>query len=152
MFDLATGLALDTALIVELSKLYGLELKGQSARRLLKKLSLHNGLLGGAQIGIQLFLGAIQHLLFLATPFTGGLSLAPSAPIAIAQAAVAVHTTKLMGRLAAKELLYNNHLPGASPRSIFQRLYKTNPNIERYLKIWNINPHPNRQNVQTLLP
>ena len=60
IFDLATGLALDTALVVQLSNIYGLKLKGPSARKLLKKLSFSNSLLGGTQLGIQFILGAIQ--------------------------------------------------------------------------------------------
>ncbi|AAQ00641.1 MULTISPECIES: GTP-binding protein [Prochlorococcus] len=152
MFDFATGLAFDTALIVQLSKLYGLELKGRSARNLLKKLSLHNGLLGGAQLAIQLALGTVQHLLLLATPFTGGLSLAPAGPVAIAQAIIAIHTTKLTGRLAAKEILRNSHLPGANPRSILRQLSKSNPNVQKCLQEWNINPYEKPKSIQALLP
>ena len=40
MFDVATGLALDTALVMQLSRLYGLELKGHSARKLLQRICL----------------------------------------------------------------------------------------------------------------
>ncbi len=152
MFDFATGLALDTALIIQLSKLYGLNLKGHSARKLLKELSIQNSFLGGAQLGIQFTLGVIQHLLFLATPFTGGLSLAPAAPVAIAQAAVAVHTTKLTGRLVASELLQNSHLRGNNPRLILRHFARTNPNVLRCLNSWGINPCKETENIQSLLP
>ena len=54
MIDLVTGLTLDSALVIQLSKLYGLEVGGPAARQLVKKLSLQNSLLGGAQIGIQI--------------------------------------------------------------------------------------------------
>ena len=39
MLDLATGLAFDAALVMELSKLYGLQMRGNTARELLKRLS-----------------------------------------------------------------------------------------------------------------
>ena len=152
LFDFATGLALDTALIVQLSKLYGLELKGASARKLLKELSLHNGLIGGAQIGIQFTLGTLQNLLLIASPFTGGLSLAPAAPIAIAQAAVAIQTTKITGRLAATELLLNSHIPGSNPKSILRNLYKTNPNLDRFLSHCDIIQREKTHHITALLP
>ncbi|WP_269621786.1 GTP-binding protein [Prochlorococcus marinus] len=152
VFDFATGIALDTALVMQLSKLYDLELKGHSARELLKKLSLHNFLLGGAQIGIQILLGSIKHLLLSAAPFTGGLSLAPAAPVALAQAAVAVHTTKLTGKLAAKELLQASHLPGANPNQILRCLARSNPKVKDYLNSWQIIAQKKAAHIHTLLP
>ena len=152
LLDFATGLALDTALIVQLSKLYGLELKGASARKLLKKLSLHNGLIGGAQIGIQVTLSTIKNILLMATPLTAGLSLAPAAPIAMAQAAVAVQTTKTTGRLAAEELLLNSHIPGSNPKSILRKLYKTNPGLSSFLCYYDAIPREQVQHIKALLP
>ncbi len=151
-FDFASGLALDTALIVQLSKLYGLELKGASARKLMKRLSLHNGLIGAAQLGIQVTLGSIKNLLLIATPLTGGLSLAPAAPVAIAQAAVAVQTTKILGRLAATELLLNSHITGTTPKSILGRLYKRNPNLGKFLVYHEIIPKEKTRHINALLP
>ncbi len=151
MFDLAAGLALDTALVIQLSKIYGLELKGNSARKLLQKLSVHNGLLGGVQLSIQLTLSAIQHLLFLASPFTGGISILSAAPVAIAQAAVAVHTTKVTGRLAAQELLQNNNIPGSNPSLILRKLIRDNSYLNQFLFNWNISSNKKSYNP-SLLP
>ena len=152
MLDLATGLALDTALIVQLSKLYGLQLKGTSARKLLKQLSIHNSLLGGAQISIQFCLGIIRHILVMATPLTGGLSLAPAGPIALVQAAVAVQTTKMTGRLAAKEFLHGSHHKGSQPSSIIYRLASKDPRIKSCLNYWPIYKRTEMSMVHTLLP
>ncbi|MDA1204873.1 MAG: GTP-binding protein, partial [Cyanobacteria bacterium] len=105
LLDLAGGLACDTALVLQLCQLYDLPMGGAGARQLLQRLSGHNALLGGAQLAIQLALGALRQLLLLGAPFTAGLSLASAAPVALAQAALAVHTTRLTGRLAAAELL-----------------------------------------------
>ncbi len=60
MIDLVTGVAFDSALVIQLSKLYGLEVGGSSARELLKKISIQNSLLGGVQIGIQITLNIIK--------------------------------------------------------------------------------------------
>ncbi len=151
MFDFAAGLALDTALVIQLSKIYGLELKGPSARKLLQTLSMHNGLLGGVQIGIQFTLSVIQHLLLLVSPFTGGTSLMSSAPVALAQGAIAIHTTKATGRLAAKELLLNSYIPGANPTSILRQLSRANSEMGQYLLNWDMNNNKKSYN-KALLP
>ena len=126
MIDFITGIALDSALIIQLSKLYGLKVSGTSARQLVKKLGLQNVLLGGAQIGIQITLNIIKQILILASPLTGGLSLAPTAPIAIVQASLAIHTTKLMGRLAAYKFLMGTNRNNDRPRLMLNNLLKNN--------------------------
>ena len=80
LLDLAGGLACDTALVLQLCQLYDLPMGGAGARQLLQRLSGHNALLGGAQLAIQLALGALRQLLLLGAPFTAGLSLASAAP------------------------------------------------------------------------
>ncbi len=152
VFDLATGVALDTALIIQLSKLYELELKGSSARKLLKQLSIHNSLLGGAQVGIQVLLGTLRHILIITTPFTGGISLASSAPVALAQAALAVHTTKITGKLAAQEFLQGKHHKGYQPSSIVSQLASIDPKIRNCLNHWPTWNARKTTNIQTLLP
>ncbi len=153
ILDLAGGLACDTALIIQLSKLYGLEMGGYSARQLLKRLSLYNSLLGGAQFGIQFALGALRQLLIITTPLTGGLTLAPAAPIAIAQAALAIHTTKLTGRLAAQTFLNSKQSKGGGqPSSMLRRLAKSDPATKHWLEIWPKNIKTNPINIQVLLP
>ena len=129
MIDLVTGLAFDSALVIQLSKLYGLEVGGPSARLLVKKLSLQNSLLGGAQIGIQITLNVFKQILILAAPLTGGLSLAPTAPIAIVQVALAIHSTKLIGRLAAYKFLIGSNREAGRPRLMLKYLLKKNTDL-----------------------
>lgn len=147
LLDLAGGLACDTALVLQLCQLYGLPMHGAGARQLLRRLSGHNALLGGAQIGIQLALGALRQLLLLAAPLTGGLSLAPAAPVALAQAALAVHTTRLTGRLAAAELVRGAQR-GGRPGALLRRLARTDPQVRLWL---GDRPEP-QTNLQALLP
>ena len=135
LLDLAAGLACDTALVVQLAQLYGLPLGGASARQLAARLSGHNSLLAGAQLAIQTLLGGIKQLLLVAAPLTAGLSLAPAAPVALAQVALAVHTTRLTGRLAARALLRSanrRHSPGA----LMRRLAQTDPQLRQWLLGW----------------
>ena len=129
MIDLVTGLACDSALVIQLSKLYGLEVGGPAARQLVKSLSFQNSLLGGVQIGILLTLNILKQILFLSAPLTGGLSLAPTAPIAVAQAALAIHTTKLIGRLAAYKFLMGTNRKDGQPGLLLKHLLKKNSDL-----------------------
>jgi hypothetical protein len=107
----------------------------QGARALLGRLSGHNALLGGVQLGIQALLGAVRQLLLLAAPFSGGLSLAPAAPVALAQAALAVHTTRRTGQLAAAELLKSSQR-GPKPGALLVRLARHDPQARAWLQCW----------------
>ena len=68
-------------------------------------------------------------MLIISAPFTGGLSLAPSAPIAIAQAGLAIHTTKLIGRLAAYKFLNSTNKKDGQPRLMLNYLLKKNTDL-----------------------
>ncbi len=152
MLDLAGGLACDTALVIQLSKLYGLQMRGHAARQLLKQLSLYNACIGGAQLGIQMALGALRQVLIFATPLTGGISLASAAPVALVQAALAVHTTKITGRLAAQFLLRGNHRRGSQPGAMLQRLATRNPEVKLWLGRWPDGIRQESSELQALLP
>ena len=152
MIDLITGVAFDSALIIQLSKLYELEVGGASARQLVKKLSLQNSLLGGAQIGIQISLNILKKIFILSAPFTGGLSLAPTAPIAIAQAALAIYTTKLMGRLAAYKFLISTNRKDGRPRLMLNYLLKKNSDLRIMLGDFKPLQSSSQKNNDFLLP
>ena len=152
MIDLFTGLAIDSALIIQLSKLYGLKVGGPSARDLVKKLSFQNSLLGGTQIGIQITLNIFKQILILGAPFTGGLSLAPTAPIAIAQAAIAIHSTKLIGRLAAYKFLTGTNRGDGKPRLMLRYLFKKNSDLSIMLGDFKFLTSNTDKNKTYLLP
>ncbi len=135
LVDLAGGLACDSALVLQLCQLYGLPMTRSSARQLLGRLSSHNALLAGAQLGLQLVLGGLRQVLVLAAPFSGGLTLAPAAPVAVAQAALAVVTTRRTGRLAAAELLRSTMAAG-QPGALLRRLADQDPETRRWLGDW----------------
>ena len=140
--DLAGGMACDTALVLQLCQLYGLQLTPGSSRRLLTRLSGQNALLGGAQLG----LGLIKHLLLLLVPASGGASLAPAAPVALAQAALAVHASRRTGRLVAGQLL---QVRGGQPGALLKRLEQRNPLVRHWLQRW---PQLTSTDWQPLLP
>ena len=147
LLDLAGGLACDTALVLQLCQLYDLPMGGAGARQLLQRLSGHNALLGGAQLAIQLALGALRQLLLLGAPFTAGLSLASAAPVARARAPLAVHTTRPRGRLAAAELLRGAQR-GGRPGALLRRLAQSDPQV----RLWLGDRREPPANLQALLP
>jgi GTPase len=133
LLDLAGGLACDSALVLQLCQLYDLPVDGATARQLLGELARQNAVLGGVQLGFQVLLGSLRQLLLLAAPFSGGLSLAPAAPVALVQAALAVHTTRRTGRLAAQELLRRSQRAG-QPGALLRRLAASDPKVRRWLQ------------------
>jgi hypothetical protein len=153
LLDLAGGMACDTALVVQLCKLYDLPMGGPAARRLMQRLSGHNALLGGVQLGLQLALAGVRQLLLIAAPFSGGLSLGPAAPVAVAQAALAVHTTRRTGRLTARWLVDQRgrgRRGNPAPTTLMRRLVRSDTSMQRLLAEW---PQPpNRPRRDGLLP
>lgn len=137
--DLAGGVACDSALVWQLCQIYGLPITRGGARRLLLTLGGHNALLGGTQLGLQALLGGLRQALLLAAPLSAGLSLAPAAPVAIAQAALAVHTTRRTGRLAAAALLRSRTAAG-HPAALLRRLAAEDPQTRRWLATWSPAP------------
>ncbi len=152
MIDLITGFAFDSALIIQLSKLYNLEIGGPSARQLVKKLSLQNSYLGGAQIGIQISLNILKQISIFMAPLTGGLSLAPTGPIAIAQAALAIHTTKLIGRLAAYKFLICTNKKDGRPSLMLNYLIDKNSDLRIMLGEFKFLQSTTKNNNDFLLP
>ena len=133
LLDLAGSAAVDSTLIVQLAQLYGVRLRGPSARRLLQRVGRQSLVIGGVQWGLQGALSLIKQVLLMAAPFSGGLSLAPAAPVALAQAALAVHGTRITGRETARQLLLSAHRGPARPASLLRRLQRADPQAQRWL-------------------
>ena len=119
--DVAGCFYLDTALIKELSEIYGLKIKTQSARKLIKTISINNMFLGASQVGINASLNLMRKISLISAPLSGGFSLLSYGPIAIVQAAIAIKATNLIGKLAAKEILKKSTLNYLEP---FQSIKK----------------------------
>ena len=136
LLDIAGGFALDTALVSELSKVYGLNLKGESARKLIKKISINSIFLGATQVGINTSFNLLRKVFLATAPFTNGLSLLPYGPIAIVQAAISVHSTKIVGKLAAKEIFRRTKGSLLDPSHIIKKITMKEPEIFDYTKIY----------------
>jgi len=150
LFDVAGSFALDTALINELSKIYGLKLKGESTRKIFKKLSINNLCIGITQVGVNTSLNLIKKLILLTAPFTNGLSLLPYGPIAIIQAAIAVYSTKILGKLAAKEIFIRSKASCIEPAILIKNMNFNDPEIFNYINIYFSNRNLNNNFVSFL--
>ena len=64
------------------------------------------------------------------------LSLLPYGPVAIIQAAIAVHSTKIIGKLAAKEILVRSKVSFIEPSTIIQNITFHEPEILNYINIY----------------
>ncbi|KGF85507.1 GTP-binding protein [Prochlorococcus marinus] len=136
LFDIAGSFALDTALINELSKIYGLNLKGESTRKIFKNISINNLFLGVSQVGINTSFNLIKKVFLLTAPFTNGISLLPYVPIAIIQAAIAIHSTKILGKLAAKEIFIRSKFSHMDPFILIQNITFKEPDIFNHINIY----------------
>jgi len=110
VLDLAGTVTADTGLVLQLADLYNIPLAGPQRQELLRQLATNLLWVGGAQMGLQGVLGLVKQLLLAMAPMTAGLSLAPAGPVALAQAALAVRTTRLLGRLTAHKLVVGETL------------------------------------------
>ena len=150
-FDIAGSFALDTALIGELSKIYGLKLKGESTRKIFKNISINNLYLGVTQVGVNTSFNFIKKVILLSAPFTSGLSLLPYGPVAFIQAALAVYSTKILGKLAAKEIFLRSKVSFIEPANMIQNMTFNDPDIFNHINIYFSNRNLNN-NFVSLLP
>jgi len=150
LFDVAGSFALDTALINELSKIYGLKLKGESTRKIFKNISINFLCLGFTQVGVNTSFNLIKKVILLTAPFTNGLSLLPYGPIAIIQAAIAVHSTKILGKLAAKEIFIRSKASFIEPAIMIQNMTFNDPDIFNHINIYFSNRNLNNNFVSFL--
>ena len=123
-------------MINELSKIYGLKLKGESTRKIFKNISIHNLCLGVTQIGFNTSFNLIKKVILLTAPFTNGLSLLPYGPIAIIQAAIAAHSTKILGKLAAKEIFIRSKASFIEPAIMMKNMTFNDPEIYDLINIY----------------
>ena len=151
LFDIAGSFALDTALISELSKIYGLNLKGESIRKIFKNISINNLFLGVTQVGINTSFNFVRKIILLTAPFTHGLSLLPYGPIAIIQAAIAIQSTKILGKLAAKEIFIRSKASFIEPAIMIQNMNFNDPEIFNHINIYFSNRNLNN-NFFSILP
>jgi GTP-binding protein Era len=125
VLDILSSAAIDVAMILTLSKLYGIEMSQQGAVGLLQKIALTMGGISASELLANLGLSSLKGLLGLATPATGGAALAPYLSVAITQAGVAGVSSYGIGQVT-KSYLANGASWGADgPKAVVSRILAT---------------------------
>jgi GTPase len=125
VIDLLSGAAIDVALIVTLSRLYGIPMTEQGAVGLLQKIALSLGGITASELLITFGLGSLKSLLGLSAPATGGLSLAPYLSVAITQAAIAGVSTYGIGQVIKVYLANGASWGPDGPKVVIDRILST---------------------------
>ncbi len=89
VLDLFTGAVVDVAMILALSRLYGIPMTQTAAIALLQKIAISMGGISASEVLTTLGLSSVKGLLGISTSMTGGASLIPYVSVAITQAGVA---------------------------------------------------------------
>ena len=107
--------------------------------------------MGVTQVGVNTSFNLIKKVILLTAPFTNGLSLLPYGPIAIIQAVIALHSTKIVGTLAAKELFLRSKASFIEPTIMIKNLTFNDPEIFNHINIYFSNRNLNN-NFISILP
>jgi len=122
VIDLLTGAAIDVALILALSKLYGIAMTQPAALSLLQKIAIGMGGIGASELLAALGLSGLKGVLGLSIPATGGGSLAPYVSIAIAQASVAGVSSYAIGQITKTYLARGASWGPDGPKAAISRI------------------------------
>lgn len=118
--DLLGGAIVDVVMILSLSRLYGIPMTQQGAVQLLQKIALGVGGISASELLITFGLGSLKGIMGLAAPVTGGLSLGPYLPVAIAQASVAGVSSYSIGQISKVYLAHGATWGEAGPKAVIQ--------------------------------
>jgi len=102
------------------------------------------------QVTVNTSFNLIRKVILLSAPFTHGISLLPYGPIAIIQAAIAVYSTKILGKLAAKEIFTKSKASFIEPYIMIQNINFNDPEIFNYINIYFSNRNLNNNFISFL--
>ena len=120
--DLVGGTVIDVMLILTLSRLYGLPMTRPAALKLLRQIALGLGGITVTELVITLGLSSLKGMLGVSAVATGGLTLAPYIPVALAQGGVAGLATYGIGQIT-KTYLTNGATWGPNgPRAVMAEI------------------------------
>jgi GTP-binding protein Era len=122
MTDLLSGAIIDVSLILTLSRIYGLPMTQAGAVQLLKQIAIGLGGITLSELVVTLGLSSLKGLLGVSAIATGGLSLAPYIPVAIAQAAVAGLSTYGLGQVTKTYLTNGATWGPEGPRAVVHQI------------------------------
>ncbi len=125
VLDLLSGAVIDVAMILTLSRLYGIDMTQQGAVALLQKIAIGMGGIGASELLATLGLSSLKSLLGLSTAATSGATLAPYLSVAITQAGVAGVATYGIGQVAKAYLLNGASWGADGPKAVVTRILES---------------------------
>jgi GTPase len=123
--DLLSGAAIDVAMIVALSRLYGIAMTQQGAVALLQKIAISLGGITASELLITVGLGSLKSVLGFSAPATGGFSLAPYLSVAVTQAGIAGVSTYGIGQVIKAYLANGASWGPDGPKVVIDRILST---------------------------
>ncbi len=120
--DLFTGAVVDVAMILALSRLYGISMTQQGALGLLQKIAIGMGGISASEILATLGLSSLKGILGLVAPVSGGLSLAPYLSVAVTQAGVAGVSSYAIGQITKTYLANGANWGPDGPKAVVQSI------------------------------
>ncbi|MGB3199828.1 MAG: GTP-binding protein, partial [Nodosilinea sp.] len=120
--DLVGGTIVDVMLILNLSRLYGLPMTRPAALKLLQQIALGLGGITISELVISLGLSSLKGVLGVSAIATGGLSLAPYVPVALAQGGVAGLATYGIGQITKTYLTNGATWGPEGPRAVMAEI------------------------------
>lgn len=120
--DILSGAVIDVAMILALSKLYGISMTQQGAVSLLQKIAISMGGITASELLATLGLSSLKGLLGLSAPATGGASLVPYVSVALTQAGVAGVSSYGIGQVTKAYLANGAAWGPGGPKAVVSRI------------------------------
>ncbi len=120
--DVISSAVIDVAMILTLSKLYGIAMTQQGALGLLQKIALTMGGITASELVATLGLSSLKGLLGVAAPVTGGFSLGAYVSVAITQAGVAGVSSYGIGQVVKTYLANGASWGPEGPKAVVTRI------------------------------
>jgi GTPase len=122
VLDVVSSAVVDVAVILTLSKLYGIAMTEKGAVNLLKNIAIAMGGITASELLATLGLGTLKSLLGASATVTGGLSLAPYLSVAVTQAGVAGVSTYGIGQVAKVYFANGANWGEGGPKAVVTRI------------------------------
>lgn len=122
VLDVLTAATIDVALLMSLSRLYGIPMTQTGAIDLLQKIALSMGGISASELLANLGLSGLKSLLGVATPVTGGLALGGYVSVAVTQASVAGVSTYGIGQVAKTYFARGASWGPEGPKAVVQQI------------------------------
>ncbi|WP_242029164.1 GTP-binding protein [Coleofasciculus sp. FACHB-712] len=120
--DLLSGAVIDVAMILTLSKLYGIPMTQPGAVGLLQKIAISMGGISASELLATLGLSSLKSLLGFSAPATGGVSLGPYLSVAVTQAGVSGVSSYGIGQVTKTYLANGASWGPDGPKAVVSRI------------------------------